>query len=82
MEIDMLILEEEGVVYNIKHSAYYFSRDIVLFIGKQQFDKIYFSIFDQLLRSATSIGGNLVEGMAGASIKVFFEILYYSIKIS
>ena len=77
---DLDIVEESAVVYNIKHRAYYLGRDIVLFIGKQQFDKIYFSIFDQLIRSATSIGANLVEGVAGASKKDFINFNMIALK--
>jgi four helix bundle protein len=74
------IVEEGPSVYNIKHRAYYFSRDIVLFIGKQKFDKIHFSIFDQLLRSATSIGANLVEGIGGASRNDFIKFYVIALK--
>ena len=76
---DSDLVEESGVVYNIKLRAYYLGRDIVLFIGKQQFDKIYFSLFDQLIRCATSIGANLVEGITGASKKDFIN--YYTVAL-
>ena len=76
---DLGIVEESTVVYNIKHRAFYLGRDIVLFIGKQQFDKIYYSLFDQLIRCSTSIGANLVEGIAGASKKDFIN--YYTIAL-
>lgn len=61
------LVEEPGKVYNIKHRAYQFSKDVVLFIKDVNIERIYFSMFDQLLRSATSIGANLVEGRAGSS---------------
>jgi four helix bundle protein len=67
-------------VYNIKHRAFYFSKDIVTFIGKQQYDKIYFSMFDQLLRSVTSIGANLVEGVAGSSKNDFLKFNIIALK--
>lgn len=73
------LVTEEEKVYNIKHRSFLFSKRIVLYIGNTTFDKIYFSIFDQLLRSATSIGANLVEGIAGASKKDFIN--YYSIAL-
>ncbi len=40
MEGDVLqsVLEETENVYNIKHRAFYFAKDIVLFIEKQNFD--------------------------------------------
>ena len=77
---DLDIVEESAVVYNIKHRAYYLGRDIVLFIGKQQFDKIYFSLFDQLIRCSTSIGANLIEGLAGASKKDFINFNIIALK--
>ena len=82
MEDDMLsfVVEEDSVVYDIKHRAYYFSRDIILFIKEQKYERIYFSIFDQLLRSATSIGANLVEGMAGASKNDFIKFYVIALK--
>jgi len=77
---DLDIVEESAVVYNIKHRAYYLCRDIVLFIGKQQFDRIYFSLFDQLIRCSTSIGANLIEGLAGASKKDFINFNIIALK--
>jgi four helix bundle protein len=43
----------------------------VLFISTAKYDRIYFSIFDQLLRSATSVGANIIEAKAGSSAKDF-----------
>jgi hypothetical protein len=39
-EEDVLLplLEEDPVVYNIKHRAFYFAKDIDIFIGKQKYD--------------------------------------------
>ncbi len=74
------IVEESSSVYNIKHRAFYFSRDILLFIGKQKYDRIYFSIFDQLIRSSTSIGANLVEGISGASKNDFIKFHVIALK--
>ena len=82
MEEDALfvVAEPDGLVYNIKHRAFYFSKEIVLFISKQQFDKIYASMFDQLLRSATSVGANLVEGIAGSSKRDFQKFYIIALK--
>ena len=65
--------------YDIKHRCYPFSKDIVGFISEVKFEKIHFSIFDQLLRSATSIGANVVEGKSGSSQKDFKN--YYTIAL-
>ena len=60
-------LNDDVKPYNISHRCFYFSKEIILFIKETKYDKIHFSIFDQLLRSATSIGANVVEGRAGSS---------------
>jgi len=70
-------VEEAEKVYNIKHRAYLFAKSIVLYVNEVKFDKLHFSMFDQLLRSATSIGANLAEGRAGASKNDFLK--YYII---
>jgi|SRR6188768_4055840 len=68
---ESFVEEEKLPVYNIKHRAFHFAKEVVLFVGQMKFDRIYFSLFDQLVRSSTSIGANLVEGMAGVSTKDF-----------
>lgn len=62
-------LQEDEKPYNIRHRSYYFSKDVVLFVRDCKYDKVYYSLFDQLIRSATSICANLVEGKAGSSKK-------------
>jgi four helix bundle protein len=62
-------LHEDEKPYKITHRCFYFSRDVIVFIKNCKYDKIYFSMFDQLLRSATSIGANVVEGRSGSSKK-------------
>jgi four helix bundle protein len=77
--MEAFIVAEGEKVYNIKHRAFYFSKDIIEFIGNCKYEKIHFSIFDQLLRSSTSIGTNLVEGIAGSTKKDFIN--YYRIAL-
>ncbi len=55
--------------YNIRHRAYHFAKEVVLFVKDCRYDKVYYSLFDQLVRSATSIGANLVEEKSGSSRK-------------
>ena len=71
---------KQDVIYNIKHRAYNFSKNVVLYVGSIQIEKIYFSIFDQLIRSATSIGANLVEGRAGSSKNDFIKFYTIALK--
>ncbi|MDB4924318.1 four helix bundle protein [Mucilaginibacter sp.] len=66
--------------YDIKHRCYQFSKEIVLFISSSKYERIYFSIFDQLLRSATSIGANIVEAKAGSSQKDFRNFYTIALK--
>jgi four helix bundle protein len=76
---DLYLLEDGERPYNIRHRAYHFSKDLVLFIKKATYERIFISMFDQLLRSGTSIGANLVEGKAGSSRKDWRN--YYAIAL-
>ena len=66
-EFDSLSLNEPDKPYSIRHRCFYFSKNIVLFVKKVGYDRIFSSLFDQLVRSATSIGANIIEGKAGSS---------------
>lgn len=78
MDFDTL-LEEPDKPYNIRHRCFYFAKAVVLFVREVKYDRIYFSLFDQLLRSATSIGANIVEGKSGSSRKNWKN--FYSIAL-
>jgi four helix bundle protein len=52
----------------------------VLFVKDCKYDRVYSSLFDQLLRSATSIGANIVEGKAGSSKKDWKNLLTIALK--
>ena len=67
-QLDFL-LEDGEKPFGIKHRCFYFSKDVVLFVKDCKYDKVFASLFDQLVRSATSIGANLIEGKAGSSRK-------------
>ncbi|QQL49683.1 four helix bundle protein [Mucilaginibacter ginkgonis] len=66
--------------FDIKHRCYRFSKDIVNFISTLSYDRIYFSMFDQLLRSATSIGANIVEAKSGSSQRDFVKFYIIALK--
>lgn len=66
--------------YDIKQRCYQFSKEIVLFISNAKYDRIYFSVFDQLLRSGTSIGANIIEARAGSSTKDFRNFYNIALK--
>lgn len=70
MKFEELFLVEEGEKpYGIRHRAFHFAKELVKWISEQQYRRIHFSMFDQLLRSGTSIGANLVEGRSGTTKK-------------
>ena len=66
--------------YDIKQRCYQFSKKIVLFVTNAKYERIHFSIFDQLLRSATSIGANIVEAKSGSSTKDFKKFYIIALK--
>ena len=74
------IVEEGEKPYNIRHRCFHFAKAIIHFIQDTKHDRIYHSMFDQLLRSATSIGANMVEGGAGSSNKDFINFMHISLK--
>lgn len=74
------IVEETEKPYNIRHRCFHFSKDVIVFIRQTKYDKIYYSLFDQLMRSATSIGANMVEGGAGSTNKDFINFMHISLK--
>jgi four helix bundle protein len=80
MENENLVFEEAEKAYNIRHRCFHFAKDVMRFISECKYEKIHFSIFDQLLRSATSIGANVVEGGSGSTKKDFINFFYVALK--
>jgi four helix bundle protein len=72
-------LANSAKTYDIKIRCYEFSKSVVLFKNKYEFKRIYYPVIDQLLRSATSIGANVIEGKSGNSRKIL--ISYFSIAL-
>ena len=72
----------EGIVkQELKNRAYKFSVNIILFVEEaMQNRKIYYSMTDQLLRSATSIGANIVEAKSSSSKKEFVRYFEIALK--
>ena len=62
-------VHEDGKPYKISHRCFYFSKEVIMFIRECKYETVYRSLFDQLVRSATSIGANVVEGKSGSSKK-------------
>lgn len=81
MENEKLIrFEEAEKSYNIRHRCFHFAKDVMKFIGECKYERIHFSIFDQLLRSAASIGANVVEGGSGSTKKDFINFSHIALK--
>jgi four helix bundle protein len=55
--------------YDIKIRCYDFSKSVILFLNRYNFKRLNYPIIDQLLRSSTSIGANVIEGRSGNSRK-------------
>ena len=73
-------VEEEYKPYNIKHRCFYFSKDVISFVSSCKYDKVFYSLFDQLVRSSTSIGANVIEGSSGSSKKDWLKFLIIAFK--
>ena len=76
----LITVEEAEKPYNIRHRCFHFAKAIIQFESECKYSRIYFSIFDQLLRSATSIGANVVEGGAGSTKKDFINFFHIALK--
>ena len=75
---ELNIVEEAEKPYNIRHRCFHFSKDVIKFTQEIKYDRIYYSLFDQLIRSTTSIGANMVEGGAGSTNKDFINFMHIS----
>ena len=67
---------------DLKIRCYRFSVSIIQFINSLDTRRIYFSILDQLLRAATSVGANIVEAKSASSRKDFIKYYEISLKSS
>lgn len=66
--------------FDIKKRCYQFSLALLDFIKITEHERIYFSMFDQLLRCGTSIGANVVEGSSGSSKKDLINFYHIALK--
>lgn len=64
----------------LKTRCYNYSLNIIRFLKSLPNDRLYWSIADQLLRSATSIGANIVEAKAASSKRDFIKFYQISLK--
>lgn len=64
---------------DLKIRTYDFSIDIIKFVNNLPNKRAFWSIGDQLLRSATSVGANIIEAKSSSSRKEFIN--YYQIAL-
>lgn len=67
-------------VKDLKKRAFLFSVEIIKFVEKLSKDRTVYIIIDQLLRSATSIGANIIEAQSASSRKDFTNFYHFALK--
>lgn len=67
---------------NLKARSYYFAFKIIKFLDEAPKDYVTQALAKQLIRSATSIGANIIEAQAASSRKDFSNFLSYALKSS
>ena len=67
-------------VFNLKKRTYLYALEIIKFLNSLPNDYISQTMGKQLLRSATSIGANIVEAQSSCSKKGFTNFYSYSLK--
>ena len=65
---------------NIRYRAYRFSLSIINLVKNFPKNKLYVIFVDQLLRSATSIGANLIEAKSSSSKRDFIKFYEIALK--
>lgn len=65
---------------DVKIRCYYFSIRIIKFLEKLPEKRVYWVIADQLLRSATSIGANIIEAKSSSSKRDFIKFYEIALK--
>lgn len=69
-----------GKSTDVKIRAYGFSLKIIRFVNELPNKRAFWSIGDQLLRSATSIGANMIEAQASSSKREFIKFYEIALK--
>jgi four helix bundle protein len=65
---------------NLKHRAYYLSLEIIDLASHFPNGRVYWIIQDQLIRSITSIGANMIEAKSSSSKKEFIKFYDIALK--
>lgn len=65
---------------DVKVRAYRFSLEVIRFVNELPNKRAFWSIGDQLLRAATSIGANMIEAQASSSRREFIKFYEIALK--
>lgn len=65
---------------DVKVRSYRFSLEIITFVNELPNKRAFWSIGDQLLRSSTSIGANIIEAKASSSKREFIKFYEIALK--
>jgi len=65
---------------DLRYRSYHFSIQIIQFINKLPEKRVYWIIADQLLRSATSVGANIIEAKSASSRRDFIKFYEIALK--
>ena len=65
---------------DLKRRAYFFALEVIKLTDSLPNQRVCWVIADQLLRSATSIGANIIEAQAASSKKDFVNFLNHALK--
>jgi four helix bundle protein len=66
--------------FNLKYRAYQFSLALVKFSKELPNKRIFWIILDQLLKSGTSIGANIIEAKSASSKRDFIKFYEIALK--
>ena len=72
--------QEPNFRINVRYRTYQFSLKIIELIKVFPKNKIYLIFLDQLLRSATSIGANIIEAKSSSSKRDFMKFYIIALK--
>lgn len=65
---------------DLRYRCYHFSIKIIKFLATLPDKKVYWTISDQLLRCATSVGANVIEAKSSSSRKDFIKFYEIALK--
>ena len=73
-------METTAKAYDIKQRTYRYALDVIKFLDELPKDYVTQTMGKQLLRSATSVGANIIEARASSSKRDFTNFYTHSLK--